>query len=57
MKNHKISFQELAILQQKILSNQQPTSLSKAREQAELLKKLSSQNDKKQRTHKNKRIP
>lgn len=53
MKNHKISFQELAILQQKILSTQQPTSLSKAREQAELLKKLSSQNDKKQRTHKN----
>ena len=53
MKNHKISFQELAILQQKILSTQQPTSLSKAREQAELLKKLSSQNEKKQRNHKN----
>ena len=37
--NYKMSFQELAIIQQKILSKQQPTTLEKARKQVETLKK------------------
>jgi len=48
--NYKLSFQELAIMQQKILSKQQPTSLEKAKKQVELLKNLSSQKSKKQRS-------
>jgi len=47
--NYKVSFQELAIIQQRILSKQQPTSLEKAKKQVETLKNLSSQKSKKQR--------
>jgi len=47
--NYKISFQELASMQKKILSKQQPTTLDKARKQVELLKNRSSQKSKKQR--------
>ena len=47
--NYKMSFQELAIIQQKILSKQQPTTLEKARKQVETLKKQSSQKSRKQR--------
>jgi len=47
--NYKISFQELAIIQQRILSKQQPTTLEKAKKQLETLKNISSQKSKKQR--------
>ena len=39
--NYKLSFQELAIIQQRILSKQQPTTLEKAKKQVETLKNLS----------------
>ncbi len=48
--NYKVSFQELAAIQQKILSRQQPTTLEKAKKQVETLKNLSSQKNKKQRS-------
>ena len=48
--NYKVSFEELAIIQQKILSKQQPTTLEKAKKQVEQLKNLSSQKSKKQRS-------
>ncbi len=47
--NYNVSFQELAKTQKKILLNQQPTSLEKAKEQVETLKQASSQKVKKQR--------
>ena len=47
--NYKVSFQELAIIQQRILSKQQPTTLEKAKKQVETLKNHSSQKSKKQR--------
>ena len=47
--NCKVSFRDLASLQQKILSKQQPTTLEKARKQVELLKNKSSQKSRKQR--------
>jgi len=47
--NHKLSFQELAIMQQRILSKQQPITLEKAKKQVEMLKNLSAQKNKKQR--------
>ena len=46
--NYKVSFQELAIIQQRILSKQQPTTLEKAKKQVETLKNLSSQKSKNQ---------
>ena len=36
--NYKVSFQELAIMQQRILSVQRPTTLEKARKQVESLR-------------------
>jgi hypothetical protein len=48
--NYKVSFQELAIIQQRILSKQQPTKLEKAKKQVETLKNQSSQKSKKQRS-------
>lgn len=39
--NYKISFQELVIIQQRILSKQQTTTLEKAKKQVETLKNLS----------------
>jgi len=48
--NYKVSFHELAIIQQRILSKQQPTTLEKAKKQLETLKNLSSQKSKKQRS-------
>ncbi len=47
--NDKISFQELAVIQQKILSKQQPTTLEKAGKQVDILKKQGSQKFRKQR--------
>lgn len=48
--NYNVSFQELAIMQQRILSKQRPTTLEKARKQVESLKNQSSQKNKKQRS-------
>jgi len=48
--NYKVSFQELAIMQQRILSVQRPTTLEKARKQVESLRNQSSQKKKKQRS-------
>lgn len=45
----KMTFKELANIQNKILSEQKPTTLSKARRQVKLLKELSSRTTKKQR--------
>ena len=47
--NYKVSFQQLAEIQKQILSQQQPTTLEKAREQVATLKRISSQKVKKQR--------
>ncbi len=47
--NYNVSFQQLAKIQKEILSNQQPTSLEKAKKQVETLKRTSSQKVKKQR--------
>ena len=38
--NYKVSFQELAKIQEEILSKQPPTTLEKARKQVETLKTL-----------------
>lgn len=43
-----MSFQELAKIQQEILSKQQPITLEKARKQVEMLKQMSSQKIRKQ---------
>ena len=48
--NYKVSFQELAKIQKEILLKQQPTTLEKARQQVETLKKSSSQKIRKQRS-------
>jgi len=48
--NYKVSFQELAKIQQEILLKQQPTTLEKARKQVETLKRMSSQKIRKQRS-------
>lgn len=47
---YKVSFQELAIMQQRILSVQRPATLEKARKQVETLKNQSSQKNKKLRS-------
>jgi hypothetical protein len=46
--NYKVSFQELAIIQQRILFKQHPTTLEKAKKRVETLKNQSSQKNKKQ---------
>lgn len=48
--NYNVSFQELAKIQQEIFSKQQPTTLEKARQQAERLRNSGSQKNKKQRS-------
>ena len=45
----KFTFNALANIQKKILSEQKPTTLLKARRQVKLLKELSSQTNKRQR--------
>ena len=48
--NYKVPFQELSIIQQRILSKQQPTTLEIAKIQVETLKNQSSQNGKKHKS-------
>lgn len=47
--NYNVSFQELAKIQHEILLKQQPTTLEKAKQQVEDLKRMSSQKVRKQR--------
>ncbi len=44
-----MNFKELAAIQKDILSKQKPTNLLEAKKQVELLKKMTSEKDKKQR--------